>query len=55
MTDQYAILIIYQRSYTNFIYVACPIDGFIAMPDGNINWLNEIPNASLKMYKMHLA
>jgi dihydrofolate reductase len=28
----------------NFIYVACSIDGFIAKPDGDINWLNEIPN-----------
>lgn len=26
------------------LYIACSIDGFIAKPDGNLDWLNSIPN-----------
>jgi len=26
------------------LYIACSIDGFIAKPDGNLEWLNSIPN-----------
>ncbi|MGA1793490.1 MAG: dihydrofolate reductase family protein [Thermoplasmatota archaeon] len=29
---------------TNFIYIATSLDGFIATPDGGIDWLSEIPN-----------
>lgn len=28
----------------NFVYIACSLDGFIAKPDGNLDWLNTIPN-----------
>jgi dihydrofolate reductase len=26
------------------LYIACSIDGYIAKPDGNLEWLNSIPN-----------
>lgn len=26
------------------LYIACSIDGFIAKPDGNLDWLNTFPN-----------
>ncbi len=26
------------------LYIACSLDGFIARPDGNIDWLNSLPN-----------
>ena len=29
---------------TNYVYIATSLDGFIATPDGGIDWLNEIPN-----------
>ncbi len=28
----------------NIVYIATSIDGYIAKPDGGIDWLNEIPN-----------
>lgn len=28
----------------NIVYIAASLDGFIAKKDGNIDWLNEIPN-----------
>jgi len=28
----------------NYVYIACSIDGFIAKPDGNLDWLINIPN-----------
>jgi len=29
---------------TNFVYIAASLDGFIADPEGGIEWLNELPN-----------
>jgi dihydrofolate reductase len=26
------------------LYIACSLDGFIARPDGNLDWLNSFPN-----------
>ena len=26
------------------LYIACSLDGFIAKPDGNLEWLNSVPN-----------
>lgn len=26
------------------LYIACSIDGYIAKPDGNLDWLNSLPN-----------
>ncbi|MEM7795822.1 MAG: dihydrofolate reductase family protein [Cyanobacteria bacterium P01_C01_bin.118] len=28
----------------NYVYIATSLDGFIATPDGGIDWLDEIPN-----------
>ncbi len=28
----------------NIVYIATSIDGYIAKPDGGIDWLDEIPN-----------
>ncbi len=28
----------------NFVYIAASLDGYIARKDGDISWLNEIPN-----------
>ena len=28
----------------NYVYIATSLDGFIATPDGGIEWLDEIPN-----------
>ena len=28
----------------NYVYIACSLDGFIAKPDGNLDWLLNIPN-----------
>lgn len=28
----------------NYVYIAVSLDGFIAKPDGGIDWLNEAPN-----------
>ena len=28
----------------NFVYIAASLDGYIAGKDGNIDWLNEVPN-----------
>jgi dihydrofolate reductase len=27
-----------------YVYIACSLDGFIAKPDGNLDWLFSIPN-----------
>jgi len=29
---------------SNIVYIAASIDGYIATPDGGVEWLNEIPN-----------
>jgi dihydrofolate reductase len=34
----------------NVIYIATSIDGYIAREDGNIDWLNEIPNPDQSDY-----
>ena len=31
---------------TNYVYIATSIDGYIAGKDGDLSWLNEIPNPS---------
>ena len=28
----------------NYVYIAASLDGFIAAPDGGLDWLMEIPN-----------
>ena len=28
----------------NYVYIATSLDGFIATPDGGVDWLDEIPN-----------
>ena len=28
----------------NIVYIACSLDGFIAKPDGNLDWLTSVPN-----------
>ncbi|MFC1802733.1 dihydrofolate reductase family protein [Thermoproteota archaeon] len=35
---------------TNYIYIATSLDDFIAGKDGDISWLNEIPNPSNSDY-----
>jgi dihydrofolate reductase len=37
-------LLLKGKKMANIVYVACSLDGFIAKIDGNIDWLNEIPN-----------
>lgn len=34
----------------NIVYIATSIDGYIAREDGNIDWLNEIPNPDQSDY-----
>lgn len=29
---------------TNYVYIGASLDGFIAAPDGGLDWLDEIPN-----------
>ena len=29
---------------SNIVYIAASIDGYIATPDGGVEWLNELPN-----------
>ena len=35
---------------TNFVFVGTSLDGFIAGKDGDLGWLNEIPNPSNSDY-----
>ena len=35
---------------TNYVYIATSLDGFIATPNGGINWLNNIPNPDQSDY-----
>ncbi len=35
---------------TNYIFVGVSLDGFIAGKDGDLGWLNEIPNPSKSDY-----
>ncbi|MEW6548000.1 MAG: dihydrofolate reductase family protein [Spirochaetota bacterium] len=33
-----------------YVYIACSLDGFIAKPDGDIDWLTSIPNPTNDEY-----
>ena len=35
---------------TNYVFVGTSLDGFIAGKDGDLGWLNEIPNPSKSDY-----
>ncbi len=35
-----------EKNMANYVYIACSLDGFIAKPDGNLDWLINIPNAN---------
>lgn len=35
---------------TNYVYIATSLDGFIATPDGELDWLFEIPNPDQSDY-----
>ena len=35
---------------TNYVYIATSLDGFIATPDGGLDWLFEIPNPDQSDY-----
>jgi len=34
----------------NYVYIATSLDGFIATPDGGLDWLSEIPNPEQSDY-----
>jgi len=34
----------------NTIYITVSLDGFIAKKDGNLDWLNNIPNKNMDDY-----
>lgn len=34
----------------NVVYIACSLDGFIAKPDGNLDWLTNISNSANSDY-----
>jgi dihydrofolate reductase len=34
----------------NFVFIATSVDGYIATPDGGIDWLHEIPNPTSNDY-----
>ena len=35
---------------TNYVYIATSLDGFIATPDGGLDWLFDIPNPDQSDY-----